>query len=431
MTSSGDRGADRGATTALEVEGRLGLGGMAETFIARRRGPGGFEQRVCLKKILPHLARDPELLQLFEQEARLTAHLSHANVVQLLDFGSDEGQPFLVFELIEGTDLRILLRAFAAAGEAMTSGLVAFLAQELASALAYAHDAGLVHRDVSPSNVLLSLAGEVKLTDFGIAKAFGSPGLTQSGMVKGKVPYMAPEYARTGVADPRADLFSLGVTLYEALAGVRPYRGRSDIEVLESIARGVREPLSKHVPNAPSELVQIVERLIDPNPDARPPSGAALLDLLRGVQAPPTARRILGRHVREHRRASAPAEVAPPAPEAPYEATERIDSGGTMQLGVQRPAATSSPMLAAAHDVTRTRLPSADIVAAPVSAPEPVPESTATRTVYEPRAPSLDAADETADVPLRRPRARPWGLVVVLLLVCIVAVAVVIFRVAR
>jgi eukaryotic-like serine/threonine-protein kinase len=356
---------------SLEISQRLGAGGMAETFVAIRRGPSGFEQRVCLKRILPHLARDPELLRLFDQEAKLTAKLSHANVVQLLDYATDAGEPYLVFELIDGTDLRQLHRALMEKNEPLTTGLVAHVAHELASALSYAHDKGVVHRDVSPSNILLSLAGEVKLTDFGIAKAFGSPGLTRSGAVKGKIPYIAPEYARTGLADPRADLFSLGVTLYELLVGERPFRGRNDVEILERIIRGEHEPVSARAPHVPAELADIVERLLEPDPDARFADAEALLRALRELAPPATARSILQELVRAHRRRDAAS--------LPFEPTGRVDAGDTLRLAARRAPVTKTPVTAGPNEETRTALPRSE----PEMEPEP-PILTETRTVFDP-----------------------------------------------
>ncbi|MEM1418708.1 MAG: protein kinase, partial [Myxococcota bacterium] len=349
---------------------RLGAGGMAETFLAVRHGPGGFEQRVCLKRILPAFEQDAEFVRLFLEEARVSARLRHANVAQVLDFGVVDGSHFLALELVEGLDLRALLRVLAAEDDRLTSGLVCFLAYELSAALDFAHGAtrdgqpsGVVHRDVSPSNVLLSTAGEVKLTDFGIAKAWNQPGVTESGVVKGKVPYMAPEYARTGRFDPRSDLFALGVTLYESLAGRRPFQGVTDLDTLDRIGRGVFTPLREHVPTAPAQLVEAIESLLAAEPDDRPQTAGALLDALVDVAPPPTARRILGELVRRHLperpvvHDAAPSSVTTrPDPGALEEVAPRPslragEPGGTL---VWEPAQEGTAALAAE---TRTRLP--------------------------------------------------------------------------
>lgn len=399
--------------TTLEIGDRLGAGGMAETFVAIRRGPGGFEQRVCLKRILPHLASDPELIRLFDQEARLCAQLSHANVVQLLDYASDGERPYLVFELIDGTDLRQLHRALMEKNEPLTTGLVAHVGHEVASALAHAHERGVIHRDVSPSNVLLSLAGEVKLTDFGIAKAFfGTPGLTRSGAVKGKVPYIAPEYASTGSADPRADQFSLGVMLYELLVGERPFRGRNDAEILERIVSGEHEPLRSRAPHVPEELAELIERLIEPRPDARFADTEALLHALRSLAPPPTARSILQGLVRAHRR---PARTPPDATSLPFEPTERV-SGDTLRLAAPKAPITSTPRPAGPNEETRTSIARAvGPSTAPVTSLDTDVIHTETRTVFDPTV-----------IPRRTSDRRWLGLAIVLGVLTVAALAAVV-----
>jgi eukaryotic-like serine/threonine-protein kinase len=180
-----------------ELVERLGVGGMAETFVAIRRGPGGFEQRVCLKRILPTFADDTDFIEMFLREARLSALLHHGHIARVLDFGLVEGTHYLTLELIEGADLRAVLHHLRLRGESLDPGLTSYIAHALGAALDFAHTAndegqaaGIIHRDVSPSNVLLSNAGEIKLADFGIAKATNLPGSIQSGALKGKIPYV-------------------------------------------------------------------------------------------------------------------------------------------------------------------------------------------------------------------------------------------------
>ncbi len=318
----------------------LGRGGMAETFLGRRLGPGGFDQQVCIKRVLPLFADDDEFVRLFLDEARLTAGLAHVNVVQVVDFGAVEQSPFLVLELVRGADLRKLLKRAASAGESLSPGVVAYLAHELAAALEHAHGETVVHRDISPSNILVSIAGEVKLTDFGIAKALAQPKYTQTQVVKGKVPYMAPEYAREGRFEPRSDLYALGVTLYEAAAGHRPYRGRTEVETLEQAVAGNHPPLTEAAPEIGSELAEVIHRLIRPSPDERFDSAAALLDALESLPPPPTARRLLAQRV------------------ATEQATEPGDSGGTLRLeGTEAAALEAIPESAPSDAETRTRLP--------------------------------------------------------------------------
>jgi hypothetical protein len=314
---------------------------MAETFVAVRRGPGSFEQKVCLKRILPAFEADADFVRMFLEEARIAATLRHANIVQVLDFGVVEGSHFMALELVDGVDLRILLRTLWAKDESMTSGLVSYLAYEISNALDYAHRAdasgkvqGVVHRDISPSNVLVSAAGEVKLADFGIAKAMDKTQVTRSGNTKGKVPYMAPEYALSAEYDARSDLFSLGVTLYECLAGKRPFDGATDLDTLRRIQEGEHDPLPMLLPTAPRTLVEAVEKLIDPTPAGRFPNAAALQDALVDVAPPPTARRILAELVRSAQRTHRD-EVGRKSGDVAYADTHAAtpEGAGTMALG--------------------------------------------------------------------------------------------------
>lgn len=289
-----------------ELLERLGVGGMAETFLALRRGLDGFEQRVCLKRILPTFAHDADFVEMFLREARLSALLHHGQIAQVLDFGISEDRHYLTLELVEGSDLRATLRYLRVQGRTLDPGLVSYLAQGLGAALDFAHTAdengraaGIIHRDVSPSNVLLSNGGEVKLADFGIAKAINIPGSIQSGALKGKIPYMAPEYALGRECSARSDLFSLGVLLYECLAGYRPFDGGSDIQTLDRARNGRRDLLQEVAPEAPPQLSSAIERLLEPSAEHRPPNAGTFLRLLDSAPPPPLARRELGALIRE------------------------------------------------------------------------------------------------------------------------------------
>jgi serine/threonine protein kinase len=326
---------------------RLGRGGMAETFVATRLGPGGFAQEVCVKRILPAHEEDPTFVTQFNDEARVSASLRHANVVSVLDFGVVDGLPYLALELVDGLDLYSLIEWHEERREKLTAGIVIYLAVEIASALEHAHGKtpAVVHRDISPSNVLLSRAGEVKLSDFGIAKVLrSSRKATTTATIKGKVPYMAPEYALEGRFDARCDLFALGVMLYELLAGRRPYEGRTDLETLTMIQAGKYTPLAEAAPGAMPAFVAIVEKLIQPDADARFQSASELLDALVENAPPPTARKILGDLVKK----IAPMRRSDPS--IPSLATA-LASGAAPSL----PA--SEPTPAPSGDATRTRAP--------------------------------------------------------------------------
>ena len=291
---------------------RLGAGGMAETFVALRRGPAGFEQRVCIKRILPAFESDQEFVRAFLSEARTSAALRHNNIVQVLDFGivAEEGSHYLALELIDGLDLRALLQSDAN----FDADLVILIASELASALEYAHgsDGGraqVIHRDISPSNVLVSTAGEVKLTDFGIARVAGAGHRTATGVIKGKIPYMPPEYIEHGRFDERGDLFALGVLMFELLSRERPFDGESELDTLRRIVAGERRPLP---PTIDAPLRACIERSIATQPAERFASARALLDALPPI-AVNTTRRRLAELVRGARAAIQPHGPATPA----------------------------------------------------------------------------------------------------------------------
>lgn len=290
--------------------------------MAVRRGPGGFEQNVCIKRILPSFESDAEFVESFLQEARMSAALRHANIVQVLDFGLADDSHYLALELVDGLDLRALLGSDSDQRIVLDPDYVALIAADVCAALEHAHsDApgrpSVVHRDVSPSNVLVSTAGEVKLTDFGIARATTGRGRTATGIIKGKVPYMPPEYIERSMFDPRGDLFSLGVMLYEALAGQRPFDGHSDIDTIRRIVAGQHTHLGALAQGAPAHLVQCVERLLTVRPDDRYPSARALLEALPPV-ATHRVRRRLGDLVRQRvQDLDLLRDAQPPTPEAP------------------------------------------------------------------------------------------------------------------
>ncbi len=277
---------------------RLGVGGMAETFEAARAGTGGFEQRVCLKRVLPAYSNDPEFIGRFRTEARLAAQLRHSNIVGVTDFGEVEGVSYMALELVDGVDLRSLLKSLA--DEKLPPEMVVVIGLDLAYALEHAHQS-IVHRDVSPSNVLISRAGETKLADFGIAKAIESAAATASKSVQGKIPYMSPEQMRGEAVDARSDLFSLGVVLFEAVAGVRPFDGAHDVETMQRIVEGQRRALAEVAPSTPVELQEVIENLIAIHPENRTPSASQLVEELGVLGPPPQVRRKLASMVEAQR----------------------------------------------------------------------------------------------------------------------------------
>ncbi|MBX3249731.1 MAG: protein kinase [Myxococcales bacterium] len=285
------------------LERRLGVGGMAETFVARR---GVLQQRVCLKRVLPAFSRDADFVRQFEREARLAGRLRHSNVVGVLDFGGVGGELYLALELVEGVDLRALIQTQPEGR--LPIDVVALIALDLSYALEYAHGEQVVHRDVTPSNVLLSVRGEVKLADFGVAKALtGSTLPTASGFIKGKVPYMAPEQMKGGAIDGRTDLFSVGVTLFEMIAGRRPFIGSHDVEIMMKVMTGERPTLKELAPRTPAAIAALVEQLLAGDPNARPRDAGELLDVLAG-EVRPDSRERLAQWVRAAYGTEAPGE---------------------------------------------------------------------------------------------------------------------------
>jgi serine/threonine protein kinase len=289
---------------SFELLGRLGAGGMAEVFAARRVGPGGFEQRVCVKRIRASAESDPRFVRMFLEEARIAARLRHATIVQVLEVGEERGVPFLALELVDGLDLRRLIDGLRARGDRLSAEDVAQLASDLSTALEVAHRGGVLHRDVSPGNVLVSVFGEVKLADFGIATASDSERWTATGVPKGKVAYFAPEYALTGEATERTDLYALGVTLYQAATGERPFHARTELGTLLRARDGDRAKAGDRAAHLPRGLAEAIDRLIEPTPEARFASASELFDALERVMPRPGARRRLGARVRSLRAAA-------------------------------------------------------------------------------------------------------------------------------
>jgi eukaryotic-like serine/threonine-protein kinase len=255
---------------------------MAEVYEARRPGPRGFAKRVALKRVLPQLAMDERLVRMFCAEARVHAALTHPNLVSVLDFGEENGELFLVMEYVDGVPLSEVLRGVAARKRSVELGPALHIAREVAVGLAYAHqyrdddDAplGVVHRDVAPNNILLGRAGEVKLTDFGIVQSAWSEVRTAPGEMRGKVGYVAPEQAAGQGAEPRSDLFSLGVVLAEMLLGAPLIPGSSELEVLKNLQSRSWEDLGPLVGKVPPSVLALLRKLLAKSPRNRPNSTA-------------------------------------------------------------------------------------------------------------------------------------------------------------
>src|SRR3569623_62766 len=264
---------------------KLANGGMAEIFLASQQGHEGFQKPVVLQRILGSIYSDPQFRNMLIDEAYISMSLTHSNIVQVLDLGLAGGLYFLVLELVDGWDLGQILQRARGTGLPLPPELAVFVATEVCRALAYAHGKrgpdgqplGIVHRDISPNNVLISEHGEVKLADFGIAKAMNKREQTGTGVVKGKVSFMSPEQALGRAIDARSDIFSLGTLLYLMLVGIRPFAGSTDLETLLRVQRGDFKPPGRVRPDLLPERARSIERAMRGLPDERYPTADDML----------------------------------------------------------------------------------------------------------------------------------------------------------
>ncbi len=245
---------------------RVNVGGMAEVFVAKAFGVEGFERILAIKKILPTMAEDEEFITMFIDEARISVQLNHANVVHIHELGKHEDAYFIAMEYVPGKDLRALQDRFRRRKEIMPTAMAVFIASKICEGLDYAHrrkdargqDMHIIHRDVSPQNILLSYEGEVKIIDFGIAKAANRSQKTQAGILKGKFGYMSPEQVRGLPIDRRSDIFAVGVILYEMLTGEKLFVGESDFSTLEKVRNAEVPAMRQFNPNIPAGLEKVV-----------------------------------------------------------------------------------------------------------------------------------------------------------------------------
>jgi eukaryotic-like serine/threonine-protein kinase len=286
-----------GVTPALAVDdlgkyrliAKLARGGMGVVHLALLRGPAGFNKLLVVKELRQEFANNDGLVASFMDEARLAARLNHPNIVQTIEVGTEGSRYFMAMEYLEGPSLQRLLHRAAKQETPLPVQLQLGLQLDVLAALDYAHrltdfggaPLGVVHRDVSPQNVLVTYEGQIKLLDFGIAKSLDAPEDTLDGVLKGKARYMAPEQAAAcGRVDRRADLFSVGVMVWEAVAGRRLWEGMTDADVLRRVLAGVIPSLRDARPDVDPALAAIVERAMSVNPEARYPTALAMRDEL-------------------------------------------------------------------------------------------------------------------------------------------------------
>ena len=262
---------------SYEILRKLARGGMAELFLARTNGPEGFEKLVVLKKILPTFAENPKFVRLFLDEAKLAATLDHPHIAHVYDMGKVEGNYFFTMEYVHGQDVRAMLRRTVRQEQLFPLDHTVQIVHAIASALHYAHERrkpdgsllDIVHRDVSPSNILVSYDGAIKLVDFGVAKAATSSVKTRTGTLKGKIAYMSPEQAKGGAVDRRSDVFSLGIVLWELLTTQRLFRTDNDLATIQLIINSKPPPPRTLRPECPVELERIVLKALAADPEQR------------------------------------------------------------------------------------------------------------------------------------------------------------------
>jgi serine/threonine protein kinase len=270
-----------------QIIGRLATGGMAEVYLAVSGEIPGFRTLTVVKRILPHLSSNNQFIRMFLDEARIASLLDHPNVVRIVEVGHDGDDYFLAMELVQGKPLSAVLRKAARERRPPSPALAAYIVSQAASGLAYAHGLtdgdgrplGVVHRDVSPQNVLISFEGAIKMIDFGVARAYGRVAHTSPGGLKGKIDYMSPEQASAEEVDHRADVFALGIVLWEILTGKRLFRRETELATMRAI---VDEPIPKpsELANVPPELEAIVMRALRKRRDARFATAGEMADAL-------------------------------------------------------------------------------------------------------------------------------------------------------
>ena len=257
---------------------KLDSGGMAEVYVAEADSLGGFTKKVAIKRILPGLLKEERFVRMFLDEARLSLHLNHANIVTVFDLGKSDNTYFIVMEYVEGLNLKSLLEAQSMRGTlGLPVPLVGWVVNEILKGLDYAHrlvDAegqslNIVHRDISPPNILISWNGEIKLTDFGLAKATTQLEATDPGVVKGKFAYLSPEAAYGQPIDHRADVFAVGILAFEMLTGRQLFVGDTDFQIVEAVRRAEIPSMRALNPDIPEGLEQIIRKSLAREPDER------------------------------------------------------------------------------------------------------------------------------------------------------------------
>jgi len=270
---------------------KLDSGGMAEVYVAEAESVAGFTKKVAIKRILPSLLKEERFVRMFLDEARLSLHFNHANIVSVFDIGKSANAYFIVMEYVEGTNLKYILQYLAKNRRPMPIALAVWVLGEILKGLDYAHELrdpnsgaglGIVHRDISPPNILVSWNGEVKLTDFGLAKASTQLESTDPGVVKGKFAYLAPEAAHGQEVDHRADIFAVGILAYEMLTGQRLFLADTDYDTVQNVRKAEIPSMRALNPEVPAELEEIIRSALSREADDRYQNASDFADDLLG-----------------------------------------------------------------------------------------------------------------------------------------------------
>src|SRR6476620_9222880 len=277
------------ADSRYRITERVAAGGMAEVFRGVAESMRGFKKNIAIKRILPSLTKNKKFVAMFLDEARLSLALQHANIVQVFDIGHSEDTYFIVMEYVDGVDLKALLEWRRRINRRVPIAHGLYMVLEMCKGLAYAHELpnpetgkplGIVHRDISPPNVLISKQGEVKVVDFGLAKATSQIETTDPGVVKGKMSYLSPEAARGAVVDHRADIFAVGILLYELLTGKRLFYGETDYQTVELVRNAKIPPIKPQNPQVEPELEDIVRKALAKRKEDRYQNATDIQDAL-------------------------------------------------------------------------------------------------------------------------------------------------------
>jgi tRNA A-37 threonylcarbamoyl transferase component Bud32 len=272
------------------MQRQIAQGGMAELFLAEYEREDGFRKIVAIKRILPNLAGNVEFIKMFTREARLAALLQHPNIVQIFDYGKIASTYFIAMEYIDGKNFKEILQTLKCG---LPVELTIFVISKICKALDYSHNRRddktgqplkIIHRDISPQNMLISYEGEVKISDFGISKARSEPSLTLAGVIKGKLAYLSPEQCLGGPVDQRTDIYALGLVFYEAISGKRVYAFETDVEAIRSIPTMEIEPITNTEVEIPTELNEIVMKCLAKNKEKRYQNASALYEDLENFR---------------------------------------------------------------------------------------------------------------------------------------------------